>query len=216
MDYAKGLYMFPALAAVDAMDVALFGIFILVLILTLFALCVYGIWLSRKPDSVSPYSHLPMRRGSDLSYFAAEKTLRFLYDFHQYDNRIFSLKRSAVCRETGRIFPNAVTWFDKIELDWTFLHKRYPGSYVSWGSLTAEQQGIIRNGHDSLEGFQTDFSSPNPVPKAVEAKYALAKPGPLYVDINTKVLLGWKSVPDTDLEVLIVQKPKYVIKLSLH
>ncbi|HEV8052714.1 MAG TPA: hypothetical protein VGP47_09475, partial [Parachlamydiaceae bacterium] len=88
--------------------------------------------------------------------------------------------------------------------------------YVSWGSLTAEQQGIIRNGHDSLEGFQTDFSSPNPLPRAVEAKYALSKPGPLYVDINTKVLLGWKCVPDTDLEVLIVQKPKYIIKLSIH
>lgn len=199
------------LAAVDTMDIALFGIFILVTVLALFGLCVYGIWLSGRASSVSPYSKLPMRRGSDLSYFAAEKVLRFLYNTHQYDNRIFSLKRSAVCRETGRIFPNAVTWYDKIELDWSFLQKRYPGVYVSWGSLTEEQQEIIRHSHSSLEGFQTEFSSPHPSPKAIEAKYALAKPGPLYVDVNTKVLLGWKSVPYTDLEVLIVQKPIHVL-----
>lgn len=204
------------LAAVDTMDIALFGIFILIVVLVLVGLCIYGIWLSRRPPSLSPYSRLPLRRASDLSYYASEKVLRFLYNTHQYDNRIFSLKRSALCRETGRIFSNAVTWYDKIEVDWTFLQKRYPGSFVSWGSLTAEQQGIVRNAHDSLEGFQTDFSSPNPLPKAVEAKYALASPGPLYVDINTNVLVGWKCVPDTELEVLIVQKPKYIITLSLH
>lgn len=204
------------LAVVDSIDIALFGIFILVVIIILCGLCFYGIWLSRRPSSLSPYSRLPMRRGTDLSYFAAEKFLRFLYQTHQYDNRIINLKKAAVCRQTGRVFPNAVTWYDKINLDWTFLQKRYPGSYVSWGSLTAEQQGIVRNAHDTLEGFQTDFSSPYPSPKQIEAKYAFAKPGPLYVDINTKVLLGWKSVPDTDLEALIVQKPKYIITLSLH
>jgi hypothetical protein len=204
------------LAAVDTMDVALFGIFILVVVLALVALCVYGIWLSRRPSSLSPYSRLPMRRGTDLSYYSKEKVLRFLYNTHQYDNRIISFKKAAVCRETGRIFPDVVTWYDKIKLDWNFLQKRFPGSYVSWGSLTNEQQEIIRNAHDSLEGFQTDFSSPNPLPKAVEAKYALASPGPLYVDINSKVLVGWKLVPDTDLEVLIVQKPAYVVNLSIY
>ena len=40
----------------------------------------------------------------------------------------------------------------------------------------------------------------------------MTRPGPLYVDIETKVLLGWKVVPGTDLEVLIVQKPK----LAMH
>jgi hypothetical protein len=126
------------------------------------------------------------------------------------------LKKASICRETGRVFPNSVTWYDKIDLDWTFLQKRYPGVYVSWGSLTDEQQEVIRNSHHSLEGFQIEFSSPYPSPKQIEAKYALARPGPLYVDIHTKVLLGWKSVPDTDLEVLIVQKPKLTINLSIH
>ena len=202
------------LATVDSMDVALFGILILIVVLLLCCLCIYGIWLSRRQSSLSPYSHLPMRRATDLSYYSSEKLLRFLYNTHQYDNRIISLKKAAVCRETGRVFSNAVTWYDKIELDWSFLQKRYPGSYVSWGSLTVEQQGIIRNVHETLEGFQTEFSSSNPIPKAVEAKYAFMKPGPLYVDINTQVLLGWKCIPDTDLEMLIVQKPKYAIKLG--
>lgn len=202
------------LAAVPDMQIALFGIFILVLVLVLFVLCIYGIWLSRRPPSLSPYSRKPLRRATDLSYYAAEKLLSFLYKLHQYDNRIFSLKKAALCRETGRIFPNAVTWYDKIDVDWNFLKKRYPGNYVSWGSLTTEQQEIIRNVHDTLEGFQTDFSSPYFSPKQLEAKYAFAKPGPLYVDIATKVLIGWKCVPDTDLEVLIVQKPIYIIHSS--
>jgi hypothetical protein len=203
-------------AAVDPMNVALFGIFILVTVLVLFVLCIYGIWLSRRPPSLSLYSRKPLRKATDLSYFAAEKLLRFLYDMHQYDNKIFSIKKAAFCRETGRVFPNAVTWYGQIDVDWTFLQKRYPGSYVSWGSLTEEQQEIIRTAHDSLAGFQTDFSSPYPSPKQLEAKYAFATPGPLYVDVRNKVLLGWKCVPDTDLEVLIVQKPKYIITLSLY
>lgn len=195
------------LAIVGPTDIALFGIFILVVVLVMSAFCIYGVWLSRRKDSLSPYTRLPMSRGSDLSYYAAEQALRFLYYMHQYDNRIFNIRRAAVCRETGRIFPNVITWYGKIQVDWTFLQKRYPGKYVSWGSLTGDQKESVRNAHDSLEGFQTEFSSPYPQPKAIEAKYAFAKPGPLYVDIETNVLLGWKCIPETDLEVLVVQKP---------
>lgn len=203
------------LAAISDRDVALFGILILVFVLTLFAICMYGMWLRGRPDSLSPYSRLPLRHAKDISYAASISVLRYLYNLHQYDNRIFDLKKSAVCRETGRIFPNAFTWYGKISIDWTFLQKRYPGKYVSWGSLTDDQQEVIRNVHDSLKGFQTDFSSPLPQPKAVEAKYAFSKPGPLYVDMDSKVLLGWKEVPDTDLEVLVVQKPAYNINLTV-
>lgn len=203
------------IAQIYAMDVALFGILILVVVLALFALCIFGIWLSRRPDSLSPYSRLPMRRGSDLSYDATEKVLRFLYNKHQYDNRMFDLRRAAVCRETGRIFPEALTWYNKIDVDWGFLQKRYPGKYVSWGSLTPEQQEAVGNAHDALEEFQVQFSSPQPQPKAIEAKYAFTRPGPLYVDIETNVLLGWQSVPGTDLEVLIVQKPVNVMTISV-
>jgi len=152
-----------------------------------------------------------LRRASELSFDSAVRVLRYLYNYSQYDNRIFSLQKAAFCRQTGRIFPNAINWFGKIEVDWTFLQKRHSGVYVSWGSLTEEQQEIIRGAHDSLEGFQTENSSPHPSPNKIEAKYAFASPGPLYVDLQTSILIGWKCVPYTDLEVLIVQKPTKMI-----
>lgn len=195
-------------------DTILFGFFILAVFLLLLGGCVFGVWLTRIPDSVSPYSRRPMRKGVDLSYDSKVKVLRFLYDMHQYDNRIFEFRHSAVCRETGRIFSNCITWYGAIKLDWSFLQKRYPGKYVSWGSLTPEQQEIVKASHDTLAGFQTEFSSPAPQPKAIEAKYAYSKPGPLYVDVENYVLLGWMQVPDTDLEVLIVQRPVHIITLG--
>jgi hypothetical protein len=164
-------------------------------------------WVSQRGQGVSPYTGVPLRRATDLSYFATERVLRFMYDFKQYDNRIFKLNRAAYCRETGRIFTDCVTWIDSVKVDWNFLQKRYPGNYVSWGSLSIDQQRYIREAHHSLEGFQTEISSPSSSPRAIEPEYVYERPGPLYVDIQTKVLLGWKNIPSTDLEVLIVQKP---------
>jgi len=203
------------IGVVGPREIGLFGIFLLIVILGLIAIFAFNLWLTRLSPSLSPYSKLPLQRGSELSYDTSIKVLRFLYDMHQYDNRIFNLRQAAVCRETGRIFPDAVTWYDRIKVDWSFLQKRYPGKYVSWGSLIPEQQELLRAMHESLEDFQTEFSSPNPQPRAIEAKYAFAKPGPLYVDIETNVLLGWKIVPDTDFEVLVVQKPIQVRTISV-
>jgi len=202
-------------AVISAANEALFGIFILVFVLFLFCLCLFGMWVNRQKDSVSPYTRSPLRRGSDLSYYSSEQVLRYLYNYYQYDNRIFDLKKAAICLETGRIFPDALNWLGKIDVDWSFLQKRYPGKYISWGSLTTDQQEIVRSAHLTLDGFQVEFSSPEHQPKALEAKYAYAKPGPLYVDIETNVLLGWKCVPRTDLEVLIVQKPYEAINLTI-
>lgn len=205
----------PVLAVVGDDEITLFVTLLLLVFFVLLTVFFFGIWMSRREGCVSPYSGLPLRRGSELSYASMEKVLRYVYNYHQYDNRIFTLGKSAVCRETGRIFPESVTWYDTIKVDWTFIQKRYPGRYVSWGSLTREQQEIVRSVHGSLEGFQTEFSSRNPLPKAVEPEYALAKPGPLYVDFDSKVLVGWKCVPTSDLEVLIVQKPLKIITPTL-
>lgn len=168
-------------------------------------------WLSleKRITRHSPYSEMPLRSSSELSYSAIGKIFLYLTRQRQYDNRMFDIHRALVCRETRRVFPNAMDWFGRVKLDWTFLQKRYPGNWVSWGSLTARQQQAIRQMHGTLDGFQTEFSSPDPSPRATERQYALSVPGPLYVDLNTLILLGWKTVPGTDLEVLIVQKPKY-------
>lgn len=203
------------IAIIDAQDVALFGFLILFVFILLLCLCVVGVWLTRLKDSTSPYTRTVLRRGAELPYDAVEKILRFLFYLHQYDNRMFDLRKAAVCRETGRIFSDALTWYNTLRVDWSFLQKRYPGTYVSWGSLTKEEQETIRSKHASLEGFETTFSSPKPNPSLLDAKYAFSKPGPLYVDLETFVLLGWKCIPDTDFEVLIVQKPLNVIMTTV-
>lgn len=131
-----------------------------------------------------------------------------MYEQQDYSNRLFEVRSSALCRETGRLFPNSLTWYDTLDVDWNFLQKRRPGQYVSWGSLTKDQQEYLKEIHGDLEGFQLEYSSPTPLPKAVEPNYAMTKPGPLYVDIDTYVLMGWKIVPGTDLEVLIVKMPE--------
>jgi len=196
------------LAVITRYDVIYFGSIILVVFLLLFAIFCFGVWLTRRPDSVSPYTKKPLRRARDLNWAASEKVLRYLYEMHDYDNKIFDIKKASVCRETGRIFPDSLTWFDRIELDWTFLEKRFPGDYVSWGSLIPEQQKAILVMHGSLKGFQTENSCPNPSPRDIEPEYIGLKPGPLYVDVSTNIVLGWKCIPETSLEVMVVQKPK--------
>lgn len=188
------------------------------LILISFAFLLFLFWMgwriTQRSEAVCPYTGVPLRRMTEISYFSKEKVLGYLYDLRQYDNRIFKLKKAAFCRETGRIFQDCVTIFDTIKIDWTFLHKRYPGNWISWGSLSREQQESFREVHNSLDKFQIFESSSNPSPRLVEPEYAYAKPGPLYVDLNTKILLGWQVVPGTEFELLIVQKPVKTVRTT--
>lgn len=203
---------FAKLGVLDYYDVVLFGMAIILVFLLLIGAFIFAFWLNNRKDSLSPYTGIPLRRGSDLSYYNMENVLRYLYSLHQYDNYILDFAKAAVCRDTGRIFPNAITWYDRISVDWTFLQKRFPGNYVSWGSLTDMQKDAIKESHHSLEGFQLEKSSTNPLPRMIEKEFAYAKPGPLYVDMQTKILIGWKCVPNTNLEVLLVQRPRGVFE----
>lgn len=189
-------------------DVVLFGIAILISFCLLFASFVVASWVRRNAIGKSPYTGAPLRAGSDLSYYSAKKILEFLFNRQDYDNPIIDLKRSAYCRDTGRIFANCLTWYGTLDVDWNFIQKRFPGSFVSWGSLNRDQQLAVLKEHYSLEGFQTEKSSRFSAPKDIEPEFIFAKPGPLYVDFNTKILVGWQIVPDTEFEVLIVQRPK--------
>lgn len=196
------------LAVITQTDIVFFAFAILAIFVLIVGVFFASIWFQRNQIGVSPYSGIKLRKASDLPYDSAVKILRYLYDLHQYDNRIFSLKRASFCRETGRVFTNSVTWYGKVQVGWDFLQKRYKGNYVSWGSLSESQQEAIKGCHTTLDGFQTEQSSPRPAPRDIEPEYSFAKPGPLYVDVATKVLIGWKCVPDTMFEVLIVQLPK--------
>lgn len=196
------------LADLSNYDVLLFAFLILAVFTLLVGIFFISGWVRKANVGVSPYTGMPLRRCSELPYASAKKILQFLYERKEYDNRIIDLQKAAFCRDTGRIFPNCVSWFDTIKVDWSFLRKRFPGNYVSWGSLGTDQQTMISDAHDSLEGFQTQRSSPKPAPREVDAEYVFAKPGPLYVDMDQKILLGWQCVPETDFEVLIIQRPK--------
>jgi hypothetical protein len=188
-------------------DILFLGVAAFVVFLLLLYYFYLGIKHSATEICLSPYSGHPLRKASDIPWMTKERVLRYLYESEDYANRIFDFERAALCRETGRIFPNCIDWRGKIMVNWTFLNKRFPGNYVSWGSLNSDQQQFIRDKHASLEHYQIHYSSQNPSPKRVEKEYALMKPGPLYVDLETGILIGWKCVPDTDLEVLVVQRP---------
>lgn len=198
-------------------DFILFVFIVLIVLLGLIGYFAYSLWKSREVSSPSPYTGLPLRRARELTFTSKDIIQRFLYNLHDYDNQIIDFNKAALCRETGRIFPNVVTWTDSISVDWNFLQKRYPGNYVSWGSLSEELKQEIRNSHLSLDHFQVENSSSNPSPRIIEPEeLALKKPGPLYVDVDTKVLLGWQCVPGTEFEVLIVQKPKKVSLIHIE
>lgn len=199
-----------------AAEFILFVFFVLVTLVLLIVYFAYSLKKGRDYTSSSPYSGMPLRRASELTYSSKDQILRYLNNLRDFDNRMFDLDKAALCRETGRIFPNALTWSDKIKVDWSFLKKRYPGNFVSWGSLSEEAKKDIRAAHHSLYGFQTEFSSPQPAPRMVDYETALRKPGPLYVDLDSKILLGWKCIPDTEFEVLIVQKPKTISLINVE
>ena len=175
------------------------------------ALLFFFFWLTwrtfQQTGGTSPYTSFPLRPADELPYYTIERIYHYLNGYHQFDNRMFDVKKAAFCRETGRIFPDAISWLWGIHVDWSFLRKRSTGHYVSWGSLSHDQQREILERHEGLDGFQTEFSSPHPLPKEITAEYIYTKPGPLYVDLETKTVVGWKEVPGTELEVLIVQKP---------
>lgn len=185
--------------------------FFLFIIFTAMVLLMWISWLltSKKPHrALSVYTKNPVRPVTDLPYQTLAKVEAFFEKTEGYENQMFHLFKAVYCRDTGRIFPDAISWLGRVKLNWGFLSKKYHGYYVSWGSLQEDQQREIKEAHLTLEGFQTKKSCPNPNPKDILPEYIYSKPGPLYVDLSTKVLVGWKSVPNSDLEVLIVQKPK--------
>lgn len=191
----------------DPHHVYIIGFLILASLIAVF-LAIFMTWgPGFQNRSMSPYSRSPLRLASDLGYAVRDKVYIFMSNFNDYDNQPIDFSRAAYCRDTGRIFPDCITWTGAIHVDWSFLPKRHKGHYVSWGSLSSQAKQEIMRHHTSLKGFQTEISSPLASPQSIEINYAEAKPGPLYVDPATKILIGWKEVPETPLEVLIVQHP---------
>lgn len=193
---------------IDGLTLVVFGFFLFVFCFLLVLYALYSFWIFPSRVARCPYTKKPLRYGEDVKLPSVEKIMRFLhYDVGGYENRVFSMKKAMVCRETGRIFQDCINLFGHPAIDWTFLQKRHPGTWISWGSLREFQKEEIFHVHREIEGFQLERSCPHPAPRNITEEYIYEKPGPLYVDLKTKTLLGWKSVPGTIFEVLVVQKP---------
>lgn len=167
----------------------------------------YKLTTSKVKFPLSPYTQTPLRRLDSLHFITLAKVMQYLVTMEDFDNRVFKIKRASYCRETGRIFPDSVNWIGKIHVDWTFLQQRMPGTWVSWGSLPHDRRQELMDKHGSLQGFQTEFSSEHPRPQDFEPEYNEIKPGPLYVNLENDWVMGWKVIPDTELETLVVKKP---------
>jgi hypothetical protein len=150
-----------------------------------------------------------MRLGIDVARSIAGMVHAFLEEQSQPKNPKIDFVRAAYCPVTGRIFPECVSPAEQVELSWNFINQRCEGTFVSWGSLSEEEKGIVKILHDSFEGFQTEQSSSHHRPEDIEEDLVSLSPGPLYVDRKTKVVMGWKKVPGTYFEVLIVQQPSF-------
>lgn len=164
-----------------------------------------------KEDKEKPtlclYALTPLRKVNTLHYQTLYKLDQFMEAIKNYDNRPFKLRKAAFNRELGRIYPDCINWRGKIVLDWSFLNKKMPGIWVSWGSLPPDRQREIREKHTTLEAYQTEHSSPMTRPQDVEREFALMKPGPLYVNLENNAVLGWIEVPETELEILYLKRP---------
>ncbi len=171
------------------------------------------LWFSWKKEGVHggtcPYCGQPMRFGMDVAKSIVGMVNAFLAEQPQPDNPKIDFYRAACCPSSGRIFPNCVSSNEQISLSWDFLKQRCEGTFVSWGALSEEQRGIVKLLHGSLEGFQTEHCSSRLRPEEIEKECASLSPGPLYIDRMTNVVMGWKKVPGTYFEVLVVQRPRF-------
>ena len=155
----------------------------------------------------SPYADGGLRRVEELTYASVAHLQTFLADLDSAQHPPFDLTQSVICSRSGRIFFSSLNAFGEPSLSWRFLKRYYRGKLVSWGSLSPREQAAVCARHSDMAGYQCALSSPRARPQDVEREYALMKPGPLYVDPERAVLLGWKCVPCTDLEVLVPRYP---------
>ena len=161
----------------------------------LIALFWFGWRMTQRSHSVSPYTGIPLRRTTEISYYSAERILKYLYDLHQYDNRIFKSNRLLFAGKRGGFFKIASPGMMSSASIGISCRNGIPAT-MSPGEAYQETQDAIREAHASI---WMDFRQRNPPPLLSahdRTGICLYKTGPLYVDPETKVLLGWKKSPE--------------------
>ncbi len=153
----------------------------------------YLYWRTHLKGRKSPFSGQNLARGKGILYPSAEKIHLFSSQLSVPENEEIDLSKAAFCRQTNRIFPNAITVFDEINVRRDYLSKYYSSKLTPWFLLSDAFRKEIENAHSSLDGFQIGKS---------------LKPGPLFVDKKNRTLVGWKQIPETEMEILVIQKLK--------
>lgn len=152
----------------------------------------YLYWWSHLKGRKSPFSGKLLARGEEIFYACAEKIYFFSSELSQPENASFDLAEAVFCRETNRIFPSSINAFGEINLIRNYLKKYYPSKLVPWFRLTDSEKVKLASMHSSLEGFQ--------IGKSLSL-------GPLFVDRKRSILVGWKRIPETKMEIIVIQKP---------
>ena len=143
----------------------------------------------------SPYGNFSsLRKVEDLQFEQFSLAELYLQKLGP-KQRKWNLEKALVCEQTGRIFPSIAKKWIRFSVSKTFLSNLYPGKWVIWENLGERQKEHVMKTHQSLKGYNLSYQNP------------FAKPGPLYVDLNSGSLLGWKCVQETDLEVIVFQAP---------
>ncbi len=153
-------------------------------------LAVFGLgwYVTNRQGARSPFSGKPMIRGHDLTFEAVARLRTHLGKAPQPENPDFQWTHSVVCRETGRVFTDVVNRWGVARVSSNYLKRRYPGTYTPWTALQpSERQAVLARHPQGIGAYELDG---------------------LYVDLTTKTLLGWQRVPETGLQILIVNKPE--------
>ena len=153
----------------------------------------YLYWRTHLKGRKSPFSGKILARGEEIFYASAEKIHLFSSELSQPENAPIDLTKAVFCRETNRIFSSSINAFGEIDLTRNYLKKYYSSKLVSWFRLRESEKLKLASMHTSLEGFQ--------VGKGLF-------PGPLFVDKKRSILVGWKRIPETEMEIIVIQKPK--------
>src|SRR6185295_10132738 len=111
----------PDIQSLGQEAIVLFFASIVFICVMMVGLLWFGWWVARTRGSLSPYTKQPLMLGVDLPVSIGHHIEEYVKSLQQPENKPFEYSKAAICRSTGRIFPNAVKRGEMIQLDWSFL-----------------------------------------------------------------------------------------------
>lgn len=163
------------------------------------------LWQGRKTKS--PFSHYEYLMPAEQLHFTAMQYVHQFLQNHPYSQMKVDLTSTLVCRKTGRIFSCDTKCRRTMKSAECYLMQHYSGVLVPWSTLNQEQKQNFVARHSCLKHFQLHPSGANTAFSYSDWTSADMKPGPLFVDLEAGVAVGWQCIPHTNLEIIIVQPP---------